>query len=163
MGNVYSDNLEDNIELNDMGYLLALTGNPEIDRFATKNFGPQFGEHGTFRVRGQDEMPGQNGEITEQLISNADDFSKLTEISLNYPTIREIKLADNAHFRKLISMTRENEDRSSLFLKSADGRLELISTIDLEEIDIQKNQHLVYIGKVIHPDDLVGQKEKSTS
>ena len=163
VGNIYSDNLDDDIELNDMGYLLALTGNPEIDRFATKKFGPQFGEHGAFRVRCQDEPPSQNGELKEQLISATDDFSKLTEISLNYPAFREIKLEDTAHFRKLINMTKEDEDRSSLFIKSADGKLGLISTLDLEEVDIQKNQYLVYIGKAIQPGDLVGKKTAPSS
>lgn len=154
VANVYSDNLTDNIELNDMGYMFALTGNRDIDRFATDKFGSQFGEHGTFRVRCQDEPHSPNGENVEQLISASDDFSKLTEISLNYPAISQIKLNDTAHFRKLMNLINEDENRSPLFLKSKDGKLDLISALDLEEINIQKNQEFVYLGKAFDPEEL---------
>lgn len=154
VANVYSDNLTDNIELNDMGYMFALTGNRDIDRFATDKFGSQFGEHGTFRVRCQDEPHSPNGENVEQLISASDDFSKLTEISLNYPAISQIKLNDTAHFRKLMNLINEDENRSPLFLKSKDGKLDLISALDLEELNIQKNQEFVYLGKAFDPEEL---------
>ena len=36
--NIYSDNLADNLELNDVGYLMALTGNAEINDFALNRF-----------------------------------------------------------------------------------------------------------------------------
>ncbi|MGB5693929.1 MAG: sodium:proton antiporter, partial [Flavobacteriaceae bacterium] len=95
-GNIYSDSLTDDIELNDMGYLLALTGNADINRMATKKFGSQFGEHGTFRVLCQDESKNGNGQNTDKLLSATVDFSRLTEIALNYPSVREIELEDNA-------------------------------------------------------------------
>jgi hypothetical protein len=36
--NIFSDTLTDNIELNDMGYLMALTGNSDINKFAINKF-----------------------------------------------------------------------------------------------------------------------------
>ena len=54
--NIYSDNLTDNIELNDVGYLMALTGNSDINRYAVNKFGQQFGENGSFRLIDADEM-----------------------------------------------------------------------------------------------------------
>ena len=37
--NIYSDTLLDNIELNDVGYLMALTGNTDINKYAINKFG----------------------------------------------------------------------------------------------------------------------------
>lgn len=42
--NIYSDSLADNIELNDMGYLIALTGSSDINKYAINKFRNQFGE-----------------------------------------------------------------------------------------------------------------------
>ncbi|NNE01799.1 MAG: sodium:proton antiporter, partial [Eudoraea sp.] len=49
VANIYSDTLGDNIELNDVGYLMALTGNSEINKYAINKFQKQFGENGSFR------------------------------------------------------------------------------------------------------------------
>src|SRR6056297_3366232 len=49
VANIYSDSLIDNIELNDIGYLMALTGNSDINKYAISKFEKQFGENGSFR------------------------------------------------------------------------------------------------------------------
>ena len=43
-GSVFSDDLSNNIELNDVGYLMAMTGNTEINKTAIKRFQKHFGE-----------------------------------------------------------------------------------------------------------------------
>ncbi|NNE31035.1 MAG: sodium:proton antiporter, partial [Winogradskyella sp.] len=48
--NIYSDNLMNNIELNDVGYLMAMTGSSEINKYAINKFSKQFGENGSFRL-----------------------------------------------------------------------------------------------------------------
>ncbi|MEN8789228.1 MAG: sodium:proton antiporter [Flavobacteriaceae bacterium] len=154
VANIYSDTLTDNIELNDMGYLMAITGNAEINRMATEKLGAQFGEHGTFRVLCQDETKNGNGENKDKLLSATDDFTRLTEIALNYPVIREISLQDTAQFRKLLKLASADKNRTPLFLKSGDGKLELISVLDMEDVNITENQQLVYLGKSFDPDEL---------
>ncbi len=163
VGNIYSDSLTDNIELNDMGYLLAITGNADINRMATAKFGSQFGEHGTFRVLCQDDLKNGNGETTDKLLSATDDFSRLSEIALNYPAIREIELQDTAHFRALLKLAEADKNRTALFLKSKDGKLDLISALDMEEIDISENQQLVYLGKSFDPDELAQTNTEVTA
>ena len=54
--NIYSDTLLDNIELNDIGYLMALTGSTDINKYAINKFRKQFGENGSFRLVTSDEM-----------------------------------------------------------------------------------------------------------
>ena len=48
--NIYNDDLSDNIELSDMGYLLSMTGNDVINRYAMDKLGKDFGENGTYRL-----------------------------------------------------------------------------------------------------------------
>ncbi|MDX1327057.1 MAG: sodium:proton antiporter, partial [Arenibacter sp.] len=47
---IYSDALTDDIELSDMGYLMAITGNSDINKYAVATFKKQFGEKGAFRL-----------------------------------------------------------------------------------------------------------------
>ena len=48
--NIYDDELSDNIELSDVGYLIAITGNDAVNKYALANFSKIFGEHGSFRL-----------------------------------------------------------------------------------------------------------------
>ena len=48
--NIYNDDLSDNIELSDMGYLLSITVNDVINRYAMDKLGKDFGENGTYRL-----------------------------------------------------------------------------------------------------------------
>ena len=36
--NIYDEDLRDNIELNDVGYLIALTGNDSVNKYALNSF-----------------------------------------------------------------------------------------------------------------------------
>ena len=53
---IYSETLEDNIELNDVGFLMALTGSSDINEYAIDKFSQQFGENGSFRLISVEEM-----------------------------------------------------------------------------------------------------------
>ena len=44
--NIYSDTLWIILSLSDVGYLMALTGNPDINKYAINKFSKQFGENG---------------------------------------------------------------------------------------------------------------------
>ena len=54
--NIYNDDLSDNIELSDMGYLLSMTGNDVINRYAMDKLGKDFGENGTYRLISSEEL-----------------------------------------------------------------------------------------------------------
>ena len=55
MTDIYSDTLEDNIELNDIGFLMALTGSADINNYAIQKFKNHFGENGAFRLVTEEE------------------------------------------------------------------------------------------------------------
>jgi len=151
--NIFSDNLTDNIELNDMGYLMALTGNSEINKFAIDKFKKQFGENGAFRIVNPDEMNDPENNPEEGLFSHTDDFIKLTDAARKYPSINEIELKNKDHYDGLIEITKADNDIIPLFLKEEKGDLKIISSFSKEIADIKEGQKLVYLGKVFDFDE----------
>ncbi len=153
--NIYSTNLSDNIELNDVGYLMALTGNSEINEFAIKKFEKQFGENGSFRLVNVDEMNDPKDNPKEGLFSHTDDFIKLMEAARKYPAVHEIGLKSRAHYEGLISITDGDEDIIPIFLKDPQGDLKIISSFNTNFEDIAEGYRLVYLGKMFDLDEAV--------
>jgi len=145
--NIYSDTLMDNIELSDVGYLMALTGNPDINKYAINKFSKQFGENGTFRLVTTKEMLDDSNNPKEGLFSHKDDFNRLSELTRKHPSIQEIDLEDKAHYEKLINISNNDEDIIPLFVKDNKGELHIISAYNLEFKNIEKGYQLVYLGK----------------
>jgi NhaP-type Na+/H+ or K+/H+ antiporter len=145
--NIYSDSLLDNIELNDIGYLMALTGNSDINKYAIKKFSKQFGENGSFRLVTSEEMQDENNNPKEGMFSQTDDYNRLATVTNNYPSIQEIKLNDKQHYLDLIKLSKEDNDIIPLFLKDNEGDLSIIPS-DSESIEtIEEGYQLVYLGK----------------
>ncbi len=148
--NIYSDTLEDNIELSDIGYLMALTANSDINQYAMDTFKKQFGEHGSFRLITTDEMNDPENNPREGLFSHTDDFIKLTEAARKYPEVNEINLKDQEHFEGLIEISKADENVVPLFLKTPDNDLKIISSFSTEFQDITDGYQLVYLGKPLN-------------
>ena len=146
--NIYSDSLTDNIELNDVGYLMALTGNADINRFAINKFKNQFGENGSFRLVDSDEMNDPENNPKDGLFSHTDDFIKLAETARRFPAINEIEIKNAEHYNSLIELTTKDEDIVPIFLKTPSGNLEIIPSFSNNEMeDIKEGSKLVYMGK----------------
>ena len=119
-----------------MGYLMALTGNSDINQYAVNKFGKQFGENGSFRLVNADEMNDPENNPKEGLFSHTDDFIKLTETTRNYPAIHEIELRDQEHYERLIEITKADENIVPIFLKTNNGELKIISSYRNEYNDV---------------------------
>ena len=145
--NIYSDTLTDNIELNDVGYLMALTGNTDINRLAIAKFKDQFGENGAFRLADTDEIKNLENEVKKELFSPKYDFIQLMETARKYPAIHEIALKDKSHYLNLMDMIHADQHIIPLFLKLPNGDLEIISLYLIKEGDITGESKLVYLGK----------------
>ena len=145
--NIYSDSVTDNIELNDVGYLMALTGNSDINKYAVDKFGKQFGENGSFRLVDTDEMGDPEKSPKEGLFSHTDDFIKLMEAARKYPAMHEVELNDQEHYQGLIELTKADENIVPIFLKTPEGDLKIISSFSTEFNDIEAGSRLAYLGK----------------
>lgn len=155
--NIYSDALTDNIELNDIGYLMAMTGSPDINKYAINKFRKQFGENGSFRLVTTDEMNNPEDNPKEGLFSHTDDFITLSEVTRKYPSIQEIEIDDKAHYANLIEITNKDEDMIPLFLKDHEGELHIISSYNTDFDDIGEGSKLVYLGKPFDVEKMVNE------
>ena len=145
--NIYSETLTDNIELNDVGYLMALTGNNDINKYAITKFSKQFGENGAFRLVSTEEMLDENNNPHEGLFSHTDDFTTLSEVTRKFPSIQEIEIIDKEHLLDLINTTIKDKDIIPLFIKDEEGELHIISSYNTNFEDIEEGSYLVYLGK----------------
>ncbi|MFI1744684.1 cation:proton antiporter [Thalassobellus sediminis] len=147
--NIYSENLEDNVELNDVGFLMALTGSKDINQFAINKFSKQFGENGAFRLISVDEMTSTDTIPKEGLFSQTDDYETLFKVAKKFPKINEIEIKDRSHFEELIEITNEDENIIPLLVKDKRGVFEIISSQNKAIEKIEKGYKLIYLGKLI--------------
>ena len=159
--NIYSDTLTDNIELNDIGYLMALTGNSDINEYAIEKFGKEFGENGSFRLVNADEMNDPKKSPKKGLFSHTDDFIKMTETARRYPAMHEIELKDEEHYEGLIEMIKAENYTIPILLKNPDGDLTIISSYSTDFHDITEGYKLVYLGKTIDVEKTIDEEEKA--
>ncbi|MFB9052039.1 cation:proton antiporter [Formosa undariae] len=145
--NIYSDTLMDNIELNDVGYLMALTASADINTYAINKFGEQFGENGSFRLLTADEMSNSDKLPREGLFAQSDDFNSLSEVARKFPAVNEIEIKDKSHFISLLKISDADSDIIPIFIKNNKGVLDIISASNKEKHIIEPGFKLVYIGK----------------
>jgi hypothetical protein len=145
--NIYSETLSDNIELNDVGYLMAMTGNSDINKYAINKFGKQFGENGSFRLVTSEEMNNPEDNPKEGLFSHTDDYISLVEVARKYPSIQEIDIEDKDHYASLIEISNKDKDIVPLFIKDNEGEMHIISSYNTEIETTGENNKLVYLGK----------------
>ncbi|MBT8297299.1 MAG: cation:proton antiporter, partial [Maribacter sp.] len=157
---IYSDTLTDNIELNDVGYLMALTGSPEINNYAINKFRNQFGENGSFRLISSEEMNDPANNPREGLFSHTDDFINLVEAVRKYPKVHEIELEDQSHYHSLIEITKNDKNIIPIFLKTLDEDLKIMPSYSKEFKDIKKGDKLVYLGKALTTGEPILQRNQ---
>ncbi|WP_290696298.1 sodium:proton antiporter [Lacinutrix sp.] len=156
--NIYSDTLMDNIELNDVGYLMALTGSNDINKYAINKFSKQFGENGSFRLVSVDEMRDSNNNPKEGLFSHTDDYTTLTNLTRKFPSIQEIELKDKSHYESLIELSNNDKEIIPLFLKNEASEIQIISSYNKDIEAVGENWHLVYLGKPFDVEEVANEE-----
>jgi NhaP-type Na+/H+ or K+/H+ antiporter len=143
--NVFSDELREDIELSDIGYLLAFTGSASVNDHVISKFSTEFGEKGAYRLISEDEMNGLK-EIPESgIFSNTDDFLNLSEVVRDYPVINEVKLSSNEQFDSFLKTINEEQHSVPLFVKDNSGFIHVISSH--MNLEIKEGNILMYLGK----------------
>ncbi|APY08426.1 cell shape-determining protein [Winogradskyella sp. J14-2] len=148
--NIYSETLKDNVEFNDIGYLLALTGNADINRYAVEKFGAQFGENGSFRLASKTELENSSISTEDGVFTMSDDFNNLMEVTEEYPEIHEFAVKDLDTYHNTLEIIKSDKDQIPLFLKTSKGEIHIIPSLDDDvEKEIDAKSVLVYLGKKI--------------
>ncbi len=145
---IYSDELVDNIELNNIGYLIALTGNTDINKYAITNFKNQFGENGAYRIPSKEEIGIDN--LKEELFSYSNDFISLTEVAEKNANIYEVSIETKEAYHDFVKISKENKSIVPLFLKHSNNELDILTnTYDVLD-KIEKGTKLVYLGEKLN-------------
>lgn len=146
---IYSETLQDNIELNDVGFLMALTGSADINKYAIDKFEDEFGENGSFRLITVEEKQDPKNAPKEGLFSHTYDFILLSEVARKYPEIHEIEIKDRTHYEELIEISNKDIDIIPLLVKDHKGTLEIISSYNKAIDKLEKGYKFVYLGKLM--------------
>lgn len=145
--NIYDDELTDNIELNDVGYLIALTGNDSVNRYALSNFSKVFGEHGAFRLASSTEVKTATLEETYGFFTPKDDYINLSEAFRENPNITEVKVRNEEEYDTIIEILSKEEKAVPLFIQNKKG-IYLIAEFEKAKQE-KKDLMFSYLGKDI--------------
>lgn len=148
--NIYDDQLTDNIELNDVGYLIALTANDSINTHALANFSKVFGEHGAFKIASSAEVIQATDEERIHFFTPKDDYINLSEAYRENPKIHQVKIALESEYKKVLELLSNEEKSIPLFVEKGGG-LFLIGEFERDKYP-KKDLILSYLGKEIDMD-----------
>ncbi len=141
---IYNENLDDNIELNDAGYLIAMTGSDVINKYALDRFSKVYGERGAYRLASSSEVSTKESENTDMLFTANDDYINLTETIRDFPTVHEIKVSSIEDFNTKITEIHNHLKSIPLFLKS-NGSIKIL--VEVEQSTVKEKDVIVYAGK----------------
>ena len=143
---IYADEIFENIELNDIGFLLALTGSPTINEYALSKLRAVFGEEGAFRLISGEEMRDPNNNPEDGLFSQTDDFINISEVVRDYPMINEVKIESYEHYLTLMEATMKEIKTIPVFVKDVNNEIHIIPA-DYNKLKVEADFKLMYIGK----------------
>lgn len=144
--NIYDDQLTDNIELNDVGYLIAMTGSDSINKFVISNFSSIFGEQGAYRLATSQEVITKDYEDEDHLFTIEDDYINLMEAVREFPEIHETVVNSIDDYKNKIEEINRDQKSIPIFVKSQKNEILLISEFEKKVKKIE-DWKLVYVGK----------------
>ncbi|GAA0736993.1 cation:proton antiporter [Gaetbulibacter jejuensis] len=144
--NVYSEDLSNDVELSDIGYLLALTGSDEVNRHSINKFQKHLGESGAYRLISAEEIKHPESIPTDIIFSKKDDYLNFSEVARDYPVVNEINIESKEMYLKTIERLNSEQKAIPLFIKDLSGELHILCSLD-KNFEIEKGFQLVYLGK----------------
>ncbi len=144
---VYDDDLTDNIELNDVGYLIALTGSDAVNNHTLNSFSKSFGEHGAYKIASSKENIEASEEERTNFFTPNDDYINLSEAYRENPIINEIKITSEEEYKNFLEILSKEEKSIPLFVEK-EGGIYLVTEFGKTE-EPKENLILSYLGKEI--------------
>ena len=140
---IYNDSLDDKAELNDVGYLIAMTGSDTVNEYTINQFSGVYGEKGAFRLASSIEIK-NNNENSEGLFTHKDDYINLNESARDFPEIHEIKITSEEDYKNKLQQINDELKSIPLFIRSGEV-IEIIAAKKVE--NITNNDVIAYLGK----------------
>ena len=145
--NVYDDDLADNIELNDVGYLLAISGSDAVNQHALQRFSTDFGEHGAYKLATSKELKNASASDREGFFTPNDDYINLSEAFRENPEILTAEIANEKEYETIFKLLSNEEKSIPLFIEKAKG-IYLVAEFEKAKLP-KENLVLSYLGKSI--------------
>lgn len=143
---IFSNKLLDDLELSEVGYLFALTGNKEIDKYAIEKFRSQFGENGAYRLYGSDEIKSSNN-TDRPLLFGIEDLLFVETVDKDF-SIDEIRISNKDDLSKQLSSVKSVKNKIPLFLRDEDNQLNFLYDTSFDQKYFEKNQYLVLMEEI---------------
>ena len=153
--NIYNDDLSDNIELSDMGYLLSMTGNDVINRYAMDKLGKDFGQNGTYRLISSEELRSKKTKSSD-LFCPTHDYLELMRVAEAFPSIQEVQASSPEIYKDMIDLINDNQDAIALFVKNPQGIISLVGSV--KDSAIEEKTIIAYIGRPMDFEDVMTTK-----
>jgi NhaP-type Na+/H+ or K+/H+ antiporter len=143
---IYNDTIDDDAELNDVGYLIAMTGSDEVNKYAINQFSAIYGERGTYRLASQNEAREKQCENEDMLFTPNDDYINLNESARDYPSIHEAPVKSFDDYQEKLNLITAERKAIPLFLKNSKT---LAVIPEVERSSVHENDSIVYLGKKV--------------
>jgi NhaP-type Na+/H+ or K+/H+ antiporter len=145
---VYDDELTNNIELNDVGYLIALTGSDQVNMHTLNKYSEDFGEQGAYKMASSKEITEASSRERESFFTPYDDYINLSEAYRENPTINEVNIVDQKEYKSLLEKLSKEEKSIPLFIENKQG-IYLLPEFEKNN-HAKENIKLFYLGKVLN-------------
>ena len=142
---IYNEDLTDNIELNDVGYLIAMTSSEAVNKYVIDNLSASFGELGSYRLATSDEINVGNESLKNSFFTPKDDYINLSEAFRDNPKIYEVAITSEEEYKIMVSKLFNELKSVPLFVKKEE---KLFLLPEFEKLEGSKdNCTLIYLGK----------------
>ncbi len=142
---IFDDDLNEIIELNDIGYVLAFTSSSYVNDFVMEKYESIFGKKGTYRLITAEELKAGKTNNNDSIFSLNDDFINMVETARDNPFIYEIKLESKEEFFENFKKLKNCPQTIPLFVFDKNQNLKVIPG-DLESFEVAEGSTLVYMG-----------------
>jgi hypothetical protein len=154
--NIYQDDIDDKLELLDMGYLIAMTSSSDVNNYAVKKYHKIFGENGAFRLITPEELKIPTQNLPDQgILSYTADFINISEAIRESGELHELVFTSIDELQQLIDKLEGLSKCIPVFVKVGNDKI-LFLPKDTDQIDLPIDQEyrLVYIGSPIKKSSL---------
>jgi NhaP-type Na+/H+ or K+/H+ antiporter len=139
---IYQDDLKELIDLQNMEYLLAMTGSGGVNKYARTNYANYFAGENTFAVQQYSE-DGIADESRVQIIAPFDDHIDLMEVARDHPRIHLLNFTTNGELKENIKKMKSSVGSVPLCIWTSERELRPL-------VDTEKNLNSIEVGSIIY-------------
>lgn len=144
-GNLLKDEYLDEIDLTEMGRLLALTSNTEVNMLACKRLEKEFGSEEVYRLVSRKETEAPEVERPRNILFDGHtDFINFIQTVRARPQVKEEQLEEDTNMEEILE--KSQYDRIPLFIRKASNKRMLV--VANQRTALSKGDVLLYIEKV---------------